>query len=440
MNKKAISTVCAILIMGISAQLAAQQNTKLPLRSDNLEVLSHVPLGAPLSVTDIVVEQEMSRPYAYVGRMQAEKGFDIMDISDPEHAKLIYRWRMPNEELHVGLGGMDPKYFKHKGRYYVVQSLQFFGGGPNADAGAVVVDVTDLPDVKKIKTVGFVRNEERPGGFHNIFMYKHSDGRPLLFATTSGGGAMIYDLGKFVEGKDDIIAGEVPVPELPNTAGQGAFYHDFYVGYHPDSQQDRFYGGGRGGYFVYDVTKTDTPDLVATVAGVQGVSWGHTVTPSPDGRYIVGETEYIHAPLRIFDLKPAFDGDVQVVSTPISVWNFDYENLVHNHEVRWPYLFVSGYEDGLLVVDLFDPAEPKTVAYYDTFLGSHKSGMCRENICNGAFGVDVRNEDGLIVVSDMGTGFWAFRLEDFQGWNGRGWGMPNISSAQNWDEGPTAQE
>jgi hypothetical protein len=146
----------------------------------------------------------------------------------------------------------------------------------------------------------------------------------------------------------------------------------------------------------------------------------------------------MHAPLRIFDLKPALDGEVQNIRKPISSWNFDYENLVHNHEVRWPYLFVSGYEDGLLVVDLFSPDEPKTVAYYDTFLGKHQSGMCGDNTCNGAFGVDVRNEDGLIVVSDMGTGFWAFRLEDFQGWNGRGWGMPNISSAQNWDEGPQA--
>lgn len=429
-----------VLLLNVGSYSAlAQQNDELPKRSDNLEVLSHVPLGAPLSVTDIVVEQELSRPYAYVGRMQAEKGFDIIDLSNPEKAEVIYRWRMPNEELHVGLGGMDPKYFKHKDRYYVVQSLQFFQGGPNADAGAVVVDVTGLPDVSKVKTVGYVRNKEHSGGFHNIFMYKHSDGRPLLFATTSGDDAYVYDLGKMVEGKKDFLAGTVPNPDTPaRTVGASLGYHDFYVGYHPDSQQDRFYGGGAGGYFVFDVTEMDSVNLLASVTGVRGVVWGHTVTPSPDGRYIVGETEYMHAPLRIFDLKPALDGEVQNIRTPISSWNFDYENLVHNHEVRWPYLFVSGYEDGLIVVDLFSPDEPKTIAYYDTFLGKHQSGMCGDNTCNGAFGVDVRNEDGLIVVSDMGTGFWAFRLEDFQGWNGRGWGMPNISSAQNWDEGPAA--
>jgi hypothetical protein len=99
-------------------------------------------------------------------------------------------------------------------------------------------------------------------------------------------------------------------------------------------------------------------------------------------------------------------------------------------------VFVSGYEDGLLVFDMTDPTGPTTVGYYDTFLGRHQTGMCQGSICNGAFGIDVRNADGLIVVSDMGTGFWAFRMADFQGWDGRGWGMPDISSAQDWDNGP----
>ena len=46
---------------------------------------------------------------------------------------------------------------------------------------------------------------------------------------------------------------------------------------------------------------------------LSGVRFGHTVTPSPDGRYIVAETEYRHAPLRIFDLQPALDGRTEVI-------------------------------------------------------------------------------------------------------------------------------
>ena len=54
----------------------------------------------------------------------------------------------------------------------------------------------------------------------------------------------------------------------------------------------------------------------------------------------------------------------------------------------------------------------------------------------GGFGIDVRNADGLIVISDMVTGFWAFHMDGFDGWNGHQWGMPNVSSGQDWDNGP----
>ena len=53
----------------------------------------------------------------------------------------------------------------------------------------------------------------------------------------------------------------------------------------------------------------------------------------------------------------------------------------------------------------------------------------------GTFGVDLRNADGLIVTSGE-SGFWTFRMNGFEGWNGNDWGMPNISSVQDWDNGP----
>jgi hypothetical protein len=104
---------------------------------------------------------------------------------------------------------------------------------------------------------------------------------------------------------------------------------------------------------------------------------------------------------------------------------------VHNHEVRWPYVFVSGYLDGLQIFNLQDPENPAHVGYFDTYIGPPNTD--RYAMFNGAFGVDVRNEDGLIVISDMSTGLWTFRMDGFSGWNGEQWGFPNISSAQDWD-------
>jgi len=428
----------AVAILAAFAALAPPglqaQATPLQRGSDNIEVLGHLPLGPALSVSDIDVEQDLARPYAYVGRMQygvaGPRGLDIISIEDPERPELLYQWRIEDQDLHTGTGGMDVKHFKVNGRHYVVQSLQFGGGGPDRDLGAVVLDVEGLPDPSSVREVARIREPDLPGGFHNIFVYKHSDGRVLLFATVSGPYAIAYDLGKIVEGAtpEEALAGRVPNPQSGGSRG----YHDFYLAYHPDTDEDRFYGGGAGGYYVYDVTNMEAPELRISLTGISGITNGHTFTPSSDGRYVIAESEYEFAPLRIFDLQPALEGRVQTIRRPISGWTADYRNLVHNHEVRWPFLFVSGYLDGLQVVSLQDPANPVTIGYYDTYIGPRST--TRTPVFNGAFGIDVRNADGLILISDMSTGFWTFRMDGFQGWNGENWGVPDISSAQKWDQ------
>ena len=430
-----ITTLAGILALPMASPLLAQEMAE-QRGSDNIEVISHLPLGAPGSVSDIEIEQEMSRPFVYLGRevfgpiSGMERGMDILDVSDPANPEVIHRWRIEDSELHVGAGGKDLKYFKWNDRYYVVLSIQFRQGGPDADLGAIVFDVTGLPDVSTFKEVARIQGPQQLGGFHNIFVYKHSNGRPLLFSTTSSPTAHVYDLGYVVDGRlDEALVAEVPVPMDSPRA-----YHDFYIGYDADSEQDRFYGGGTGGYYVYNVTDLENPELLVTLTEINGVRRGHTFTPSPDGRYVIAETEYQYAPLRIFDLEPALSGEVSNIRTPISAWTANWEHLVHNHEVRWPYVFVSGYWDGLQVFTLADPKNPKTVGHYDTFLQPEDSG-----IMNGAWGTDVRNADGLIVVSDMVTGFWAFRMEGFSGWNGLDWGVPNISSVQDWENGPAVQ-
>ncbi len=427
-----------IVLVGPSAAHAAQWTAEKP-GSDNIEVLSHLPLGADLSVSDIEIEQDMSRPYVYIARevigVSGEMGMDIIDLHDLRKPKVVYRWRIENQDLHVGAGGKDIKYFKWNDRFYVVLAVQFRQGGPDADLGAIIFDVTDLPDPTKVKEVARLREPELLGGFHNIFIYKHSNGRVLLMSTISGPFAHVYDLGYAVEGRaEEALVATIPVPE--EYAGSRRGYHDFYAGYHTDTETDRFYGGGTGGYYVYDITDLENPSLVVSLTGINGVSRGHTFTPSPDGRYVIAETEYQYAPLRIFDLQPALDGEVQNIRNPISAWTADWRHLVHNHEVRWPYVFVSGYLDGLQVFSVMDPKNPVTVAYYDTYLpDTDENG----GVMAGAWGVDVRNADGLIVISDMSTGFWAFKMEGFDGWSGEQWGYPDISSAQDWDAGPTGK-
>ena len=178
------AAILTVLATSIPAAVSAQEMSALKRGSENMQVLGHLPLGPALNTSDMDVEQEMSRPYAYVGRMtyggEGVKGMDIISIEDPSHPEILYEWRIEDQELHLGLGGMDVKHFQWNDRYYVVQSLQFGQGGPDSDLGAVVLDVTGLPDPSTVREVARIHEPLMPGGFHNIFLYKHSPGRVLL--------------------------------------------------------------------------------------------------------------------------------------------------------------------------------------------------------------------------------------------------------------------
>ncbi|MEZ4456677.1 MAG: hypothetical protein R2882_09035 [Gemmatimonadales bacterium] len=440
------AVAAALLLAGSTAQAQWTEAPKYKVGgSPNMKVLGHIPLGGYFRVMDNEIEQDPSRPYAYVSQSWERAGFTIISTKDNQFKKL-YSWTIDNPELHGGTGGMDGKYFKLKGKYYYVQSLQFGQSGPDADLGAVVADVTTLPDTTKIKIVARIREKEYLGGFHNIFAYKHSDGRVLLFTTLNGPYSNVYDMEKVVSGapENTWLVGRVPIPRNANTAIGNFGYHDFQIQYDPSSHQDKFYGGGRGGYFIYDITNIgkEEPKLVTQVVGASGVSSGHTFTPTPDGKYAVAETEYQFAPLRIFDLQPGLEGKVNAISQPVGAWTSDWRALSHNHEIKWPYVFVSAYEDGLQIFNMADPANPFTVGWYFTCQCTHMKGFggvpqwYGNSVFQGAFGVKVRDYDGLIVISDTFTGFWALKLDGFDNWNGNDWGMPNISSTQDWDNGP----
>src|SRR2546427_3986605 len=119
--------------------------------SSNIKVVSHIPEGGFLHVSDMTIEQEMSRPYVYVDRRFQPSGFDIINIKDPTKAYIMYSWRIEQPELHLGSGALGPMYVKSHGRYYFTQTFQFAKGGPDNDLAAIIFDMTGLPDTSKVK-------------------------------------------------------------------------------------------------------------------------------------------------------------------------------------------------------------------------------------------------------------------------------------------------
>lgn len=431
--------------------------------SPNVHRLGHVDLGEPWTVGGIDVEQDLERPYAYVRRWRDRSGFSILDLSDPADPALLYTWRIENaDDYELGFGETG-KHFRVGDRHYYAAAISANAEGVDADLCLAVFDVTGLPDASTVEEVARVRDPGTKRGCVFVYAYRHSDGRTLLFATPSyrrdprdSLHANIYDARRLVEGAEDFgLVGRVPLPDIPLRQPEevdgpvppmvNRAYHDVYVAYDPIRGADRFYGAGTDGFHIYDVSVPEAPEFLGSISHHFGVQRGHTVQATPDGRYAVTQSEYMHAPTLIWDLEPILSGRTKHLTSvsplPVGSWIADWRNVAHNFEVRWPYVFVAAYEDGLQVFDMRDPTRPRTVGWYYTCACAHRTGydgirFHGSGVQNGAVELDVRNEDGLIVLSDTRTGLWTFRLDGFDGWRGEDYGVPNVSSAQPWEDGP----
>ncbi|HEV8195829.1 MAG TPA: hypothetical protein VGP87_04235, partial [Gemmatimonadales bacterium] len=269
MRQLVIAALCCLSPAMVGAQDPGQQTPTAEQKhggTEKVHSLDNVAVNkGAWKAADVEIEQDRNRPYVYVSGF-VNYNTTIYDIHNPAKPLQVFQWTIENPELHRGIGAMDGKYFKIGDRYYYEQSLQFQQGTPDADLGAIIFDVTGLPDGSKVKEVARIRYAAAPGGFHNTFAYKHSDGRALLFVTVNQQKALIYDLAKVVAGGDPAtwLIGNVPNPTPYKQLGAGG-YHDFYVGFDPATNQDKFYGAGLGGYSVWDVTLPAAPKQLFTI-------------------------------------------------------------------------------------------------------------------------------------------------------------------------------
>src|SRR6185503_12848740 len=163
----------AIFLMILGAGPAHGQRLPGEQGSRNVSIISHIPLGGgggisisntEIRAADLEIEQELSRPYAYVPMLGWPSQVHFINLKDPKKAQVVYTWHLENPDLHKGLGALSPTYLKTHGRYYFFNGFQWAPNGPNADLGGILWDVTGMPDSSKIKEVKRIRYPEAPGG------------------------------------------------------------------------------------------------------------------------------------------------------------------------------------------------------------------------------------------------------------------------------------
>lgn len=284
--------------------------------------------------------------------------------------------------------------------------------GPSGLAIATATGVS-VATISNEGAVDQIRNLGNPG-LRAISGYRHSDGSTFVVGA-SPAGALLISTGSTIT---------IPLPEEVPGRERGAF--GVYAAYDLATETDRLYVAGAGGYFVYDISAPAASTLMTWVNSA-AVQTGIQVQASPDATQLVTTTNYASAPIRIFDLRPAFDGTISQVRTAVGAWTAEWRSHAERFELRWPYVFVAARDQGFQMFNLRNAYEPYTTGWFQTAAPEGR----------GAIDVDVRNADGLVAALDADTGLWLLRVEDFRSWDGRGWGFGNISAVQDWENGPT---
>ncbi len=80
--------------------------------------------------------------------------------------------------------------------------------------------------------------------------------------------------------------------------------------------------------------------------------------------------------------------------------------IVHNCYEKDGLLYIAHYTEGVRVWDVSDPTMPSEIAFFDTYL-PFEFGF------KGAWSVYPYFASGRIIASDMNSGLYVFRLENY---------------------------
>ena len=202
--------------------------------------------------------------------------------------------------------------------------------------------------------------------------------------------------------KPDLRILDVSDPTAPKEAGRFAikeeagYVHDINV-IEREGRLVAFVNYWDAGLWILDVADP------AAVVVMGSIAWDGIASHSGWPFELEGKLYYAHA-------EEGYDKgltvlDVSDFSSPQVVSRFSTRRgvSVHNVQVVDGVAYVSYYLDGLRVIDLRDPRNPREIGNYDTVPADNERSLIQ-----GAWGVRVL--EGSVYISDRGTGTYAFQV------------------------------
>ena len=307
---------------------------------------------------------EVFRDVAYVARH--EDGLRIVDVSNPEAPKDLAHYPTPNDSLN------DVMVFEQDDNnvYAVV------AGG---NSGTTILNVSDPANPVRVTTLTNIDVT----GTHRLFVEQLGGQRRIYLADGSTDELQLFD----------ITDPETP-QRLPSYSIGFRFLriHAVYaVG------GVAYINATYGGLHVVDLNDPENPVRLGRLDDPTTTQYSHTNAVIEVG----GKTLSIHtdegadAHLRVIDVTR------DTASFLTDIGSFKLRQVsAHNLIAVGSTVYLAHYQDGLRVLDLSTPSQPRQVAYFNTWNAETSEGANFE----GAVDVDVDNSTGLIYVADSPRG------------------------------------
>lgn len=327
-------------------------------------------------LTDVWGLEYNGSEYAIVGSRQRINIFNVDNCDDP----------ILVAEINDGCQSVW-RDFKNYGEYIYAVADQCSEGLIVFSMTDILVDDTDFSQ----SNTDFTRS-------HNVYL-EEEEGRLYVVGARLGStfiDLLVYD-----------VATDALNPTLLYSGGlDGGYIHDMYV-----LDNIGYASHGHNGYYIYDFSDLTN---IRTLASVDtGYGYNHSSWTTKDSNYAFVCYESYGRQMKVFEMiynDPENDGIINDITLIERLTFHDplepdaTDILAHNPFIKEDVMYVSYYEDGIVLFDVSDPLSPEKIAYYDTYPSNNASDEYSRGA--GAWGVYPYLESGCILATDINTGFY----------------------------------
>ncbi|QSQ19080.1 hypothetical protein JY651_27430 [Pyxidicoccus parkwayensis] len=328
-----------------------------PESSGGMRLLSESPV-----LLGEAVDVYVTKNHAYVVSLPArgiDGGLTVFDVTDREHPIFKASISLPGDNYWNGVWAKGDA-------LYVASSA----------TGVVVFDISNPGAPEFVRTV--------PGtgdfGAHTVLV----DG-DRLYAMSAYDPLLVFDVSHPLQ---PVLRQTISPPPDGNSAPHDAFAYEGRL----------YVSNSFGGYAVLDVTDLDNVRFLGQY--VHGNYAHNSAVGTFAGRTIAFEgAESAGAHVRVLDVTdPA-----HIVK--MGEFKMRPVTSVHNILLKGTRLYVAWYQEGVRVLDVSIPPQPRQVAHFNTFRETHPEAT--DTIGAGTFGIRVP-DDGYVYAADSLRGLLIF--------------------------------